>query len=261
MRYDLTCVNKTRVAITAKPGYIYYTLEISLLHIYSERSVIYTGRLTDPLMNYPSFGHRRGFTLIEVLVTVMIIALLALLLLPFLKSSNDRARALKCANQLRTLSSAVFLYQADNTGFLPPNNAHSGGSYSDIWLMALRPYLSIQLTDTTGAGMIAMRTCVTCPSATGSDIPKLWWESNYAIGLAFGTDGTRKKMKFDNTAQTMMFIDSGSRTRSIYTTPPPTSNLGYRHDSRVNVIFFDGHLEKRLQSEIPTASSDIFWGL
>lgn len=212
-------------------------------------------------MNRSPIGFARGFTLVEVLVTSLIITLLMALLLPLLKSSMNRAQSVKCVQKLRMLSNAVFLYQSENDGFLPPNNAHSGGSANDVWLLALRPYLSIQLTDTTGAGMIAMRQCVTCPAATGTDVPTLWWESDYAIGLAFGTDGTRKKMKLDNSAASMMFIDSSNRTRAIYTTPPPTSNLGYRHDGRVNVIFLDGHLEKRRQSEIPTAASDVFWGL
>ena len=61
-------------------------------------------------MSHPT---RRGFTLIELLVVISIIALLIGLLLPVLGRTRNAALALSCATNLRSLSQAVFIYQAD----------------------------------------------------------------------------------------------------------------------------------------------------
>ena len=64
----------------------------------------------------------RGFTLIEILVVIGIIALLAALLLPALGSAKERARSVECANNLRQLSLAWSLYADDNAGLLVNNH-------------------------------------------------------------------------------------------------------------------------------------------
>ena len=57
---------------------------------------------------------RRGFTLVELLVVIGVIALLIAILLPTLSRSRQAARATVCAAQLKQLSAGLLLYANEN---------------------------------------------------------------------------------------------------------------------------------------------------
>lgn len=67
---------------------------------------------------------RHGFTLVELLVIIAIIAILSALLLPSLKKSRDSAVKATCANSLRNVGIASSQYVNDYYGYFPP--FHSG---------------------------------------------------------------------------------------------------------------------------------------
>ena len=60
-----------------------------------------------------------GFTLIEVLVVVAIIALLISILLPSLNRAREQARRVLCSTQMRTVSQASIFYCQANQDFFP----------------------------------------------------------------------------------------------------------------------------------------------
>lgn len=60
----------------------------------------------------------RGFTLIEILVVVAIIALLVSILLPSLRTARDRAREAVCATQLAQLGRGFLAYSASSRDYL-----------------------------------------------------------------------------------------------------------------------------------------------
>jgi type II secretion system protein G len=62
---------------------------------------------------------KKGFTLIEVLVVVIILAMLATLVIPRIASSTGDAKAAKCSANWAMLIRALELYGANNDGDYP----------------------------------------------------------------------------------------------------------------------------------------------
>ncbi len=60
-----------------------------------------------------------AFTLIELLVTISIIAMLATLVTPALRRAIEKTQSMKCANNLRSIATAVQLYATDNDNRFP----------------------------------------------------------------------------------------------------------------------------------------------
>lgn len=201
-----------------------------------------------------------GFTLVELLVVLGVLAVLTSLLTPAILSSRSRAHEARCINTLRNLAQAALIYQGENDGYLPPNYAYSGGSPQEIWTVVLRPYFGIENLERYGSGTQTMARLLTCPLAGITESPINWWESNYAAGLCFGRDGTRRKTAKHHSGATMMFIESTGKLRSVYPTPLPWNSLPLRHGGMVQVVFLDGHAEKLGSEEIPKSFNETFWG-
>lgn len=67
-----------------------------------------------------------GFTLVELLVVIGIIAVLLSILLPTLSKSREMARSIKCALNLRSVGQGIMIYLADNHQYFPAAYSYVG---------------------------------------------------------------------------------------------------------------------------------------
>ena len=78
---------------------------------------------------------RQGFSLVELLVVMGIIALLVGILLPVLSRVQAASRSITCISTLRNIGHAFRLYAQDNKMTLP-----DPGSVGYSWEQLLQPY-------------------------------------------------------------------------------------------------------------------------
>jgi len=62
---------------------------------------------------------KRGFTLLELLVSISIISLLAAIIMPTVGSALESARSVRCQANLRTLGQGLTMYLDNGDGLLP----------------------------------------------------------------------------------------------------------------------------------------------
>jgi len=77
-------------------------------------------------------GCADGFTLVELLVVIAVIGILCALLLPVLSRARLSGQAAYCANNEKQLMTALHLYAADYSEWLPPN-PENGNSNCWVW--------------------------------------------------------------------------------------------------------------------------------
>src|SRR5689334_3584451 len=85
---------------------------------------------------------RSGFTLVELLVVIGIIAVLISVLLPALNQARRQARQVQCLSNLRQVGIATTAYTSASKGYIIPTIIWGGpgGTQDDSWAILLVAY-------------------------------------------------------------------------------------------------------------------------
>jgi prepilin-type N-terminal cleavage/methylation domain-containing protein len=147
------------------------------------------------------FERRSGFTLVELLVVIGIIALLVSVLLPALNRAREQANKVACLSNIRQIGIAFRMYAGDNKDWCPwaaPLNRpdlyadwihwRTGINNQGLASSAIAPYLGGGKG--TPATNTALEKVLRCPSDRLEGRPSFkQYPYSYTMNIYFGSDG------------------------------------------------------------------------
>ena len=186
---------------------------------------------------------KHGFTLIELLVTIAIIAILAAMLLPALSSARKKAQAVHCQSNLRQLSVTTFMYCQDNNDYLPFAWYNETDASENNFFALLTPLLYHVEFD--GYGDFESKVFC-CPKRmteplVGPTPMRISYGMNANNSIDFPDPHTRRLATVPNPAGTLLVADVTFTYNHVAIQRLDADQVGYKHDNRANIVFFDGH--------------------
>lgn len=205
-----------------------------------------------------------GFTLVELLVVMAIVAMLAAVLLPVLAKARESARITRCSANLQQIGHAVSLYQQDYDDLFPYGLDPGDRADPDQWQGRTNPVTGESYYDqvqrlvaadpvVTNVDYVLRRYCGSarelwrCPSDYG-------WPSITSAYEAFGSSYVyRTELALSHLplpslarpSETNVFVDASAWHRR----GPPTAN----------VLYADGHVKNvRIEQYLAAARTPLF---
>jgi len=210
-----------------------------------------------------------AFTLIELMVVIAIMCILMAFALPSFRTVLENSRTAKCANNLKQIGAATFLYTEDHSQYFPVS---TGGSMSWgvpnsttgqlSWMEQLGPYLGNPPNPQNGG----TPTVFTCPSSSynvqfpadkyfsyfnGAHAAYAYANSGSTQTTATGETYAVRKSLIAHPSEQILSGDITNWSDATGATNPdkcdfitnPISTLSTFHNGGINILFCDGHVE------------------
>jgi len=192
---------------------------------------------------------RNGFTLVELLVVIALLAVLAALLLPAMVRAREKARATQCTANLGQWGLAYRLYADDNDDFLPRRGQGVQALFQidrpTDWFNALPSYLGLpafqQIVATNLKPGPNDRSVFICPTASD---PGGTYFLPYGMNMNLSPWNLPLATKFGEVVQpgcVVAMADAPGPYASTFPSTRPYSVLA-RHSTRVNLLFLTGQV-------------------
>lgn len=213
-----------------------------------------------------------GFTLLELLIGIAIIAILASLIYGQVRNTILSAQGISCLNNLRQLQIATLNYASDLGGVLPDSKSwQANADYPG----SIAPYLGLS-NDTS---VRASPSVLTCTASHRQYKSVREYCRTYAMNLyAAGSVNNVVKpyqvgrlQRSNGSSSQALYMDgpvSVIGNLGYYQTSATPSNISgvapftYPHRGLMNVVFLDGHAENLSKHQITTILPDAtnkFW--
>ena len=191
------------------------------------------------------------FTLIELMVVISIIAILATLLLPALKTARDRARQLVCANNMKQVGNSLSYYATDNNDFIGMTYTAADNK---TWIQRT---IECGYLNKIPGDKIPSSSPFWCPMGAGNSycasdknypFDYQYWASSYAINSCItgyyphypDTFTYFKLAQIDPPSTHIMLAESSSYWCLFYSSG--YDRMVERHFNRMNILFCDLHI-------------------
>lgn len=188
-----------------------------------------------------------GFTLVELLAVVVILAILVTLLIPATGAIMGASKRTKCAFNLRSIGVGIASYAADNDGWLPAG--YSGG----VWPTYIQPYMS--WTPFGNRPADESRYCPTTSKDGVGDYKRnaVTWNTDYGVNSRILVSHPVYKRRKAAAVPSYVFVAFDGRQMTL----SPNAGIAVRHRGLINVLFLSGHVEAL--DEMPVGT-DPRWG-
>ena len=211
-------------------------------------------------MNAPSPLRRSSaFTLIELLITVSVIAILAALVMPGVNSMIDSSRSATCASNLRHIGQALFSYANENDGTLPAADIQ-GQWPTGTYMHRINPYLENLPTVTFQEQLRALYGGIFhCPGKRDYNLyggPTDRQRTCYAMNTfdLNNVPATGKKLvQIENRIRTILVADTETGYWALRNGHYMNKDFrAIRHKKQFdNILFCDGHVELIANKVVP----------
>jgi prepilin-type N-terminal cleavage/methylation domain-containing protein len=222
---------------------------------------------------------RRGFTLVELLVVIGIIALLISILLPALSKARKQANTVKCLANMKQMGNAIVLYTNDWKFMMPYSGwgdfpgAGNKANYPN-WLYDASGKVTPNPTNVfaekdlkNGAlyNYIGVTPIYRCPQDAGPWFPgKSQFISSYVMNGETNSesDGITYKITTFHGGDAIMWEIGTTSSSSNDPSNTPLEEIAGRHNRGTSVLYIDSHAEvvsnDRWNSEINKGPSSVF---